>query len=318
MERPLKKPSTDNQTFKGLSQSTLSIKCDCDAKAFSEIASVVANKLQSTNGDGDVSSRVAFYPSLSQIKCESLGTQRLAIAFSSLSDLTDILGIRDEYDYEKLLVKEVITDNVTLMQLIGTVSKHAVQRHETEAESGNSSSSVNATSGPQQKMCIAIGCSQVSQLSDANDKHTAETCNGSGSTCKSIGTMIFEQACLHYSPEEGCYRTKWIATPKTMSYEIARTVDILDESRNFNYNNYYFLEWNKMKSPSVSKWSSDVQYHCPYSPGHLQLSVPSVFISSRRNVTSISKLLDTHLESFMNMRLHLQNKTAPHKAGTQT
>ncbi len=317
LERPLKKPSSDYQRFKGLVQSTLSVKCDCDSRAFRDIATVVAKKLQSVNEDGSVSSRVAFYPSLNQIQCGSLGTQRLAIAFSSLSDLTDMLGIRDEYDYEKLLIKEVITENVTLMQLIGTVSKQTIQRTNSEAESGNSSSSVIATSHPQEKMCIAIGCSTVSPLSNMHAGNSTESGNDSESTSKSIETMMFEQCCLHYSPEEQCYRTKWSAAPKALSVDIPRTIDILDESRNFNYNNYYFLEWNKMKTPSASKWSSDVQYHCPHSPGHLQLSVPTIFISSRRNVTSISKLLDAHLESFMNMRLKLQNKTAPLKTANK-
>ena len=105
----------------------------------------MTSKIQCTNTDGTISSRVSISPSFNQTQSGALGTERLAISFSTLSDLTDVLGVKDEYDYERLFSKEVITEIIKFIQLLGTVSKYTTQSPDNDAECGKSSSSFNAS-----------------------------------------------------------------------------------------------------------------------------------------------------------------------------
>ena len=66
-------------------------------------------------------SRIGFHPDFSRNQSVSSGVDNLAISFTCLSYLMDVLGVRDENDYEKLISTEVVSDRGRMLQVLGTV-----------------------------------------------------------------------------------------------------------------------------------------------------------------------------------------------------
>ena len=71
-------------------------------------------------------SRVCFHPNFDRSQSESIGVTDLFISFTCLSDIMDLLGVRDEDDFEKILCTEINNNKDNLLQIMGSLKKQTL------------------------------------------------------------------------------------------------------------------------------------------------------------------------------------------------
>ena len=102
-----------------VAQSSYIVSAQCDIVTFREITRNLAGThkcFQTSQRTG----RIAFTPSFDIIQSGSCASDKLTVIFSSLSDLTAFLNIRDDKDYESMVVKETIGEDKSFLRLLGT------------------------------------------------------------------------------------------------------------------------------------------------------------------------------------------------------
>ena len=125
LEKPISNIDLSDIHTLGVARNIMTIRCDCDLDSFMDICLVTALKhgltLTLTLPSVSTASRVLFFPDYHRSQSGSQGTDSMAISFSTLVDLTDILGLRDEEDYEQILLKERTGTEIHYMQIIGSM-----------------------------------------------------------------------------------------------------------------------------------------------------------------------------------------------------
>lgn len=319
LERPLKEVNTEGRSSHGISAGFINVKCDCDHSTFREIAAYLAwrNGFNNDSGDSDVvkSSRTSFIPSVNRALSPSLGSDNVFITFTVLTDITDLLGVNDEDDFEQILSKETRGSSTHLVQVVGclsTVRDVNAPDASTSSNSSDSNNSVQTSSSSNPPFYrVFVGAAPHDILAERilpKDVETTSTdklpCTESGSTTYS--SVLFEQPLQNFSIERNSYRAKWRARLVTTSFLPCNKASMSepDKTRSF------FLKWTRMKGPSLTKWSRDSQTLTNSVPGQLHLSLPVVCCSSQSYSLSVSTLLDQHVETFMDQRIdiHKSNK----------
>ena len=119
LEKPLRDPNLPTIRKYGLCSTTIQVKTSCDYTTFKTIASSLSRQHHFSNYTPG-SSRVAFAPSFVATQSGSAAATNLCIAFTNLADLARFLQIRDNKDYEAVLLKEMASDKACFIRVLGT------------------------------------------------------------------------------------------------------------------------------------------------------------------------------------------------------
>ncbi len=311
LEKPLKLPHNSAVSQHGIEQHELSVSVHCDYHTFREIAAVLA-KEQYCVPDNPSDSRVAFSPSFNTTQSGSTASDNLSILFSSLSDLTSFLYIRDDNDFEKVLSKELVTETSTLLRVLGTFvledSRNNYQQARTEYTAmTKSTASVCESSENSQTISIFVGTAPLSFVT--SDKPDAVNV-GSSSDPSVFKSTLFQQQCKHYCRSKKCFQSPWNSKHVDLSYTVNSTFHLDGTVAAGEIEKYFVLNWKRQAAPSSSKWTRDVQDFADNAPGVLRLSIPFVFSSTNRNVRSLIALLDKHIETFMKVRSSMHSQSS--------
>ena len=102
LERPLQHEHSEQFSSLGISSGLITVKCDCDSTTFRQLTSQLVRKYNVSKrlvSNEKTPSRISFSPSYSTILDGSTSSNNMVIAFHMFSDITDLLGIRNEDDY---------------------------------------------------------------------------------------------------------------------------------------------------------------------------------------------------------------------------
>ena len=309
IEKPLKNLDLPELSTIGIALNVITIRYQCDLKSFTDMAALISRTHSMTSGSDR--SRVLFSPSLDTIQTSSLASSNYTIAFTSLPDLAMFLGIRDEKDYEKLLTKEVVKHDTTFLQIIGSYLRHDDQNERQPNNSSNSSiGSVSANTGAPSFLRLFVGSSPIKGCclsgGSYNDDYQSSSLN-----CGKYHTMVYEQRCSHFSSTQMCFQSPWIG--KHFETDFCHDEDDMNRAEDGEvdtFQKHFVLNWSRMTPPSTSKWTKDVQGTHENCPGSISLSIPTIYMNSNKNVTSMVKLLDEYIETHMNLRTDLPNNKA--------
>ncbi len=119
LEKPLKHSQEPALSQHGLARQEISVCTHCDYYTFRDISSMLAAEHKFAS-DEPQRSRLAFSPAYQTIQSGSGAANDLNILFSCLSDLTSFLRIRDDNDFEAILTKEVVSNTLCLLRILGT------------------------------------------------------------------------------------------------------------------------------------------------------------------------------------------------------
>lgn len=313
LEKPLSNLRLSDMHTHGMASHTITTRCDCDSAVFADICKLLARRhgLVSSTAHPSIQSpsRVRFFPDYHRTQSRSTGTDKLIVSFSTLVDVMDILGLRDEDDYERVLSKEKKSDNEHFLQTFGTIIH--IPNNDEESMNPNSTCSIITSSDVKPFLRLFIGsgpCKTISTSTEdaENGETTPET--PSDNSAHPFNSLVLEQDCRHFSLQKQCYMTSWRSSRiKTFFYPLNEEVcgsTLLSEP---DPSTSFMLKWTRMKTPSTKKWSRDVQETRSSSPGHLLLSLPVIYTSSRSNFNAMSKLLDDNIEFLLHQRQSIQH-----------
>ncbi len=312
LEKPLKVMHLPDLSQHGLARHDLTVTAQCDYYTFREIAAVLWKEHRYTS-DNSSNSRVAFSPSFNTTQSGSSASSNMNILFSCLSDLTSFLRIRDDMDFERILSKEVLSEKSAMLRLLGTFSIDKIedipcserQTHCTDTTDVlKSTDSVSASSENFQMIRLFVGTSPINYVRTTN-LHAGNFAEGKDT--HTFNSTIFQQHCKHFCSSKKCFQTPWmtinIRSQLSVSCEFHLDGTVPEEQ----LTNFFLINWKRQISPSFSKWTMDVQDVGNNTPGSIRLSVPVIYFTSSRNVSSIASLLDNHIETFMRVRSEMHS-----------
>lgn len=338
LEKPLKEVKHRDLDTMGICSDTLVVKCDCDSSTFRDLTAYLVKKYnvrsQSNSAESRNLHRVAFSPSYSTILDASTSSDNLVIAFQTLSDITDLLAIRNEEDYEFMLTKELITNKVSIIRFLGSFSTSSLREFQSDHSSGSHSSAQITSDSlsvpiiqvfigtsiqedrdhPRSTVTTTIASTQTPEQKNLTlesnkgaDEHSV-ICTETPQTphTPSFITVVFQQECRHFNLDQKCFRSSWNFHRTTHSYHFKSN----KISPSTTDTSLFTFRWTKAQTPSTKKWSNDVHVTTVDVPGQISLSIPYVLSCSRYNVTSLSKLLDIHIECFIEQRSQLRSTQA--------
>lgn len=337
LEKPLRGfPLTELNTH-GIAKNVVHVKSECDYSTFKDIAALLARR-HGLPGPQPSTSRIKFLPDFNIIQSGSLGVDNLYVAFSCLADVAHLLGIQDDDDYEAMLIKESKTTSSHFLQIIGCMD---IQKAEPLPGRVHSSHSIasnlsvgDSSNTTDEFIRVFVGCvphdtPNISELENVtagqlhsgmngvitSEHHLQRSAPGTivNSQIDTFRTAILGQKCRHFSTPRGAYRSPWTIRTQRHSFKLdlhSHEVTGHDEPLPFpDTAKCFFLHWSRSKPPSTAKWSRDAYSSGLSAPGHITLSIPTVFSASRHNISSITNLLDDHVETFMTLRWRLHNNS---------
>ncbi len=316
LEKPLRSvlhPSLDEY---GVAPQHLSVTAQCDYRTFREIAAALAkeHRFSSVNS---AKSRVAFSPAFHTTQSGSNACDNMNILFACLADLTTFLRIRDDNDFEAILSKELLSDRANILRILGTFSVSEVDEHcgfkyKTDGPgaigTSTSTDSVSASSESVSVLRLFVGSSPVDF-----EERTGQDVSISPSTrvfMDRFTSTILQQECRHFCPTQKCFQSEWTARNIESKMTVNCSFDLDGTVGNDNLENYFVLNWTRQAAPSLMKWTKDVHEVGNNSPGRLRLSIPYMLFTSTRNVRRLESKLDSHIETFMNVRSSLHNMSS--------
>ena len=303
LEKPLKPFTDSSQAKTGISQHQVSINVQCDYNTFREMSAVLAKEYRCVPEEPNLS-RVAFSPSFHTTQSGSTASTDMSVIFSSLSDLTSFLRIRDDNDFEAILSKEVLSSTSTLLRILGSLklSSHAdnePQRRQENTALTSTTLSVSASSEQSQFVHVYVG---TAPISSSSSRSRAEH--------KIFSSTVFTQECKHFCSVQKCFRTPWTLKQIESPHLVDCSFHLDGAVSAEEMKNYFTLKWKQQVAPSSSKWTRDVQDVGSNPPGVLHLSVPAICVSTSRNVHSLVSLLDNHIETFMRVRSSMHSSSS--------
>lgn len=304
LEKPLKMFPLPDLGKHGLACHELTVTAQCDYYTFRELAKMLAEEHRVTddyNQDRREGSRIAFSPSYNTTQSGSSASNNMNIAFSCLADVTSLLRIRDDNDFESILSKEVVSDSSTLLRILGTFSIHSdndVQQPSTTLTNG-----ISATSEVTSTIRLFVGSAPVDYEEQTNG--AADT--SMGLVGPSFRSTVFQQECKHFCTSQKCYRAPWVIKHIKSTLSVCCTSDLDGMIPSNQLRNCFILNWSRQATPSLVKWTRDIHDAGNNCPGQLRLSIPFIFLAANRNVRALVSLLDSHIETFMKVRSTLHN-----------
>ena len=133
--------------------------------------------------------------------------------FSCLADLTSLLRLRDDNDVESVLSKEVVSDTVKILRILGTFiiddpqeSVAENERQETTIKT-KSTNSISASSEHCRRICLFIGSEPMNYESSPTSK-VLDVLNNiiNPSTCRS---KILQKEFRYFCSTHKCFRMSW-------------------------------------------------------------------------------------------------------------
>lgn len=324
MEKPLKPWRSEGLSSHGIDSSFITVKVDCDSKVFKGISAFLAHRHRFINASNSKSTssgteRINFIPDFYRTQSGSLGTVNQEIQFTNLPDVTDLLGIRDEDDYERILSKELSTQQTQMIRIVGSLDVFSPSASSATACSDQPIHESTTTTNEPSVIRVFVGTSplDITQVGNCGHKQKSNLTSELHEDVSVLNSAVFEQTCLHFSLDKGCYRTTWRSRSMKSNFKFPfqSEDEKVDECEDNVYNeidrgNFITMKWTKLKPPSSSKWTADAQQSRGVTPGRLTLSIPTVFSTSADNVKSLSALMDNAIEGFIAHRIHLQNTLA--------
>ncbi len=309
LERPLKDLKLPDLSEFGIAAYSTNVSVQCDYSTFRELSASLASRHAYTSTSGNTG-RLAFSPSFDTIQAGSVAADNLTVIFSTLADVTDFLRMRDELDYESVLVKELVDKNRSFLRLIGTFRIHedtsgGGKLMESRVSSSNSSGaqSISVVSDKtyhkNRRICLYVASAPVSVTHKAMSTEQGQR---KDIESEQLSTILIEQKCEHFSTTSKAFQSQWTVSPGFSNFKVCCTFDLDGIVRPSQLNNYFTLSWTRLQSPSTKKWTRDIHNIGINSPGTLCLSLPSIFLSSPRNVSDLGSIMDNNIETFMDVR----------------
>ena len=308
LEKPLKRTNLTDLSKYGLASDILSVKVQCDHNSFMTIAKYIENMYNTTNLSYR-DSRVAFAPPFPVIHSGSQSASDLSIIFATLSDLTHLLNIRDERDYEHIMVKENVTESASFFRLLGT---YAITTDEPDPVTSNeqtSSVSVCTTSSAHEsqsiRLYVASAPVQVEFGPVATPREPTQPLPSSNTA--GFHSVLLTQKCENFSTSKSCFQADWVPYKVRSKFNVVTKLDADCDIHSRQIKDHFVMSWNPAPSPSASKWTSDMLANRGNVPGSITLQVPLIYIESRHNIGMLSKVLDNQIEDLMDLHksLHL-------------
>ena len=191
-----------------------------------------------------------------------------------------------------------------MFRFLGTYVIHSNSSNENK-ESGQSSSddNVSASSTLSSHIRLFFGSSPI-KYTALYDISSFKEERAKANNRNEYLSVLFEQNCSYFCPVQKCFQSQWIGRHIRSEFNLNCQFDEDGAVSALQLSNYFVLQWNRQQPPSTAhgKWTKDVVDVGNNMPGTLTLSVPSVFMNANRNVTSIISMLDTHIESLMDIR----------------
>ena len=311
LEKPLKDLKLSDLSQLGVGRSSYIVSAQCDYVTFMEITSSLA-RVHKCFQTSQRTGRIAFTPSFDIIQSGSCASDNLTVIFSSLSDLAAFLNIRDDKDYESMVVKETIGEERSILRLLGTYlveettsaspPKESTKHVAVKEDDGDSSvccDSNDSNVAREKYLRLYVASAPVAVVQDVP---RGSPQNRPDTKYNSLRTVVIEQRCAYFSKVANTFQTPWRVRRGTSDFKVACNFDLDGEVREENLQTYFTLSWSRLQHPSCKKWTRDVHNIGDNCPGNLTLSVPFIFISANRNVKALSNILDTTIEYFMTLR----------------
>lgn len=299
LERPLKEVKLKGLVYMGVAQQCCQATTNCDYSTFRELATSLANRHGYLTPSA-TSGRLEFSPSYNRIQSGSVASNNMSIMFSTLADLTNFIKVRDEADYRSIISKTVYTEDKSIMRVIGTFRVEGPLEPQPQADypsSSESTKSVNAVS-TQQQLCdnylrIYVATAPPSQDTSFPDPSTRPP---------QLHTSILEQRCMHFSTTTRSFQSPWNSREFKSDFKVSCDFDVDGIVPPDQLKNYFKLSWSSLQPPSTKKWTKDVHTVSGNNPGTLTMSFPCVFLSARRSVASLSSVMDSNSDTFIEFR----------------
>lgn len=306
LEKPLKDAKLPELVTHGLAADTIKVKCDCDFASFQNIAQNLENKYSTSDGSY-LDSRVAFAPPFQAISSGSQSMSDLSVVFASFSDLSALIGVKDERDLEHMLVKEVTNENASYLRLLGTFStefRGGIHRGESEAGSSSSISETSAL-GPK-RIELYVGSAPVKRGLGVRTPPRMPTEPREGPNELGFRSILFTQRCEHFSPAKMCFQKPWVPRSMRSKFNVTCQLEPDGDIGSEKILDHFVISWSRLTSPSKSKWTLDMMDTQGNVPGVLSLSIPIVYFNSRHNIRALSSVLDNFFEDIMDLHKELK------------
>lgn len=314
LEKPLKAVNLPDLSLHGVASTDISVSCQCDYFTFREIAAALAKEHRFA-ADNPTKSRVAFSPGYHTTQSGSSASDDMNILFSTLADLTAFLRIRDDNDFESILSKEVVSQSSTVLRVLGTLTiddnsqlRNSKTLKKSFKTATDSTESMNAISDVASVISIFVGSAPLTvepaRAEDSNLHPDDDLDN------YQFRTSVFQQDCKHFCPNKKCYLAPWRSESVQSKLQVNSTFYLDGSVENGQLKNYFRINWSRQQAPSQVKWTRDVHDVGSNSPGCLRLTIPSIMVTSSRNVSSLISILDTQIETFMKVRSLLHSSSS--------
>ena len=323
LEKPLRNLALEGLAQDGVAASEIVISSNCDYYTFRELAAVLYKEHQCH--DAGSGSRIAFSPSFNTTQSGSGASDNMNILFSCLADLTSFLLIRDDNDFESILIKEVVTDSSTLLRILGSFNVEGQgdellmdgqSEHRSGSSSTNVTQSISATSDKPSIISVFDGSSTVNykqQTREGGKQHKREVSNSQGdinAPQSNFRYTLLQQEQRYFCPTQKCYRAPWHIKPIESNFAVNCFFHLDGTVSKEHMKKFFLLTWTRSPSPSTTKWTRDIDNVGNNLPGSLRLSIPYMFFTSNRNVRSVVSLLDAQIETFMTLKSKLHNRSS--------
>ena len=244
----------------------------------------------------------------------------MTILFSTLPDLTSFLQVRDDNDFEKILSKEVLSETSTMLRILGTFTVGDTEEKQNQTISTDQTDQTALTTSTQSACATSSDAVQSACVTSLDAVKTIRLFVGSApvSWSKVVGhpsnssadgdilskftSTLFQQDFRHHCSLRKCFLAPWTVKEFKSNLTVDCVFNLDGTVSNDQLSNYFLLNWKQLTAPSTTKWTRDVQEVSDNCPGIIQLKLPAIVSTSRRNVQSLVALLDEHIEEFMKIR----------------
>ena len=260
------------QTNLVASQHMCTVDVSCSMCTFESIATSLNEMLLGRAARNLNTERNHFFPSFHAIKEKSMSSNRFDILLDSFNEVCEVLGLREEDDYEKMICEETQTSSDYSSTLVGSIVEY---------------------DGDDFKFArILLGLSGFFKVHDQSSDHDSE------SVPKTCVVFEQEQADEAWDEENQLFLTKWRSKKLSLHpvHKVLHTSDTNSTSPCFR------LSWKRMSAPSKSKWSIDALHVGSDVLGTLSLVILMVHIQGTTTCNHISNLLDAHIEEIISSR----------------
>lgn len=315
LEKPLKVLNLPDLAKHGIACNEMSVTTQCDYYTFRNISRTLFDEHQCAGDDnyhsGGRKSRIAFSPSYNTTQSGSSAADNMNIVFSCLADVTSLLRIRDDNDFEAILAKELLNDSSTLLRIVGTFTitdEDDDCNMPPKQSTTTSNNSISATSEVTSTMRLFIGSAPVEFAAESEVEGNSSSTPTNRD--RMLPTSIIQQECKHFCSLQNCYRRPWSIKNVYSTFSVRCMSDLDGTIPKEQLRNHFILNWSRQSAPSTIKWTRDIQDAGNNCPGQLRLTIPFIFSSSNRNVRRLVLILDNHIETFMRFRSTLHTMSS--------